>query len=325
MGAVVHREAESHSVDLSLLVRQVRWEAQDVVSVLLESSDGAGLPAWTPGSHLDLHLPGGLVRNYSLCGEVGAHEWRIGVLREPDGGGGSAYVHDSLRVGSVIPGHGPRNNFVLEPADSYLFIAGGIGITPILPMVRHVEAAGIPWQLLYGGRSRASMAFCDELAAHGDRVRLHPQDESGLLPLDEALGMPVPGRLVYCCGPAPLLDAVEAAMAGWPPGSLVIERFRPVAQEHDPAADESFEVVAQRSGVTVRVAPGESVLAALEAQGVDIPNSCREGICGTCETRIVEGVADHRDSLLSDAERESMATMMPCVSRGLGARLVLDA
>ena len=325
MDAVVHRELESHAVDLTLRVRQLRWEAQDVVSVLLESADGNPLPQWTPGSHLDLHLPNALVRNYSLCGQVGVAAWRIAVLREPDGGGGSAFVHDSLRVGAVISAHGPRNNFVLEPADPYLFIAGGIGITPILPMVAHAEAAGIPWKLLYGGRSRASMAFSDELAPYGDRVLIHPQDEAGLLPLDQTLASPVVGRLVYCCGPPSLLAAAEVAMGAWPQGSLVIERFHPVVHEHDAKGDVTFEVVAQRSNISVRVVPGQSVLAALEAQGVDIPNSCREGICGTCETRIVEGVADHRDSLLSDDERASMATLMPCVSRSVGPRLVLDA
>ena len=324
MGAVIRREHDSHAVDLTFLVRQVRWEAHDVVSVLLESADGNPLPPWTPGSHLDLHLPNGLTRNYSLCGTSDPRVWRIGVLREPQGGGGSAYIHDSLRVGAELHGHGPRNNFLLEPAASYLFIAGGIGITPVLPMVRQAEEQGVPWQLLYGGRTRASMAFLDELADFGDRVQAHPQDELGLLPLAEVLGEPVPDRLVYCCGPAALMDAVEAAMAAWPAESLVIERFRPVEHVESTSAD-AFEVVAAKSGVTVTVAPGESVLAALERSGVMIPNSCREGICGTCETRIVEGVADHRDSLLSDAERESMATMMVCVSRAAGSRLVLDA
>ena len=324
MGAVIRREHESHAIDLTFLVRQVRWEAQDVVSVLLESADGSPLPPWTPGSHLDLHLPNGLTRNYSLCGTPDPRVWRIGVLREPQGGGGSAYIHDSLRVGAELPGHGPRNNFLLEPATSYQFIAGGIGITPILPMIRQAEEQGIPWQLLYGGRARSSMAFLDELALYGDRVRVHPQDELGLLPLDDVLREPVDGCLVYCCGPGALMDAVEAAMAAWPAESLVIERFRPV--EHvEPTSTDAFEVVAAKSGVSVTVAPGESVLAALERIGVTIPNSCREGICGTCETRIVEGVADHRDSLLSDAERESMATMMVCVSRAAGSRLVLDA
>lgn len=324
MGAVIRREHESHAVDLTFIVRQIRWEAQDVASVLLERADGAALPPWTPGSHIDLHLPNGLTRNYSLCGTADPRVWRIGVLREPQGGGGSAYIHDALRVGTELEGHGPRNNFVLEPASSYQFIAGGIGITPIIPMIRQAEDQGIPWQLLYGGRARNSMAFLDELVEYGDRVTLHPQDELGLLPLGDVLGEPVAGRLVYCCGPAALMDAVEATMSAWPADSLVIERFRPVAHDESDSTD-AFEVVATKSGVTVTVAPEESVLSALERSGVMIPNSCREGICGTCETRIIEGIADHRDSLLSDAERASMATMMVCVSRSAGPRIVLDA
>lgn len=311
-------------MDLELRVRAIRWEAEGVVSVLLESTDGSSLPSWTPGSHMDLHLPNGLVRNYSLSSDPqDTRTWRIGVLREPAGGGGSAFVHDSLRPGQLISGHGPRNNFVLEPADSYTFIAGGIGITPILPMVMSAEHQGVPWRLIYGGRTRASMAFVDEITPYGDPVLLHPQDEMGLLPLAELVGTPVSGQLVYCCGPAPLLDAVEEVMGAWPEGSLVIERFKPLELPSS-AGEEVFDVVAQRSGATITVSAGQSILSALEDAGIFVPNSCREGICGTCETTIVEGTADHRDSLLSQAERDSMSSMMVCVSRCAGQRLVLD-
>jgi ferredoxin-NADP reductase len=313
----------------------MRWEAEDVVSVLLESEDGSNLPPWTPGAHLDLILPNGLVRNYSLSNAALTGDerstWRIAVLKEPDGGGGSQYVHDSLRVGQVIRGHGPRNNFVLEPAPSYLFIAGGIGITPILPMISKAVQDGIPWQLLYGGRKRASMAFLDELADFTTQVTIHPQDEAGLLPLSEWAAEPVAGRLIYCCGPGPLLDAVEKATEHWPQGSLVIERFRPLtnadpeAAAHDlPGGTESFEVVAARTGISVHVPAGTTILAALEKAGIDVPNSCREGICGTCETPVLDGVPVHRDSLLSPEERASNQTMMPCISRCSGPRLVLD-
>ncbi|MGI9196286.1 MAG: PDR/VanB family oxidoreductase [Candidatus Nanopelagicales bacterium] len=324
MGAMTSRDPDQHGIDLDLRVRQVRWEADGVVSLILEDPAGNPLPQWAPGSHLDLHLPGGLTRNYSLSGDPADRQsWRVAVLREPAGRGGSAYVHDELRAGQVLAAHGPRNNFSLRPAESYLFIAGGIGITPILPMVRRAQADGTPWRLLYGGRQRASMAFLPELEAYGDAVTVWPQDERGLLPLADVLADPVPGGLVYCCGPGALMAAVEEAMDRWPPESLVIERFAPVAappDEHGAA----FEVEARRSGVTALVGDGVSVLATLEAAGVEIPNSCREGICGTCETRILEGTADHRDSLLSDEERASMQTMMVCVSRSGGPRLVLD-
>jgi len=322
MGAVTRRESNSHSRDLKVRVRQIRWEAEGVVSLLLENSDGSPLPEWEPGSHLDLNLPNGLVRNYSLCGDVDSDTWRIGVLREAAGGGGSAFIHDLLRVGSVLSGHGPRNNFFLETAQSYLFIAGGIGITPMLAMIAYAEKLGIPWRLLYGGRERVSMAFTSELQAYGERVRIHPHDEYGLLPLSKVLSKPTPGELVYCCGPEPLLSAVESAMKNWPGGSLFVERFKSAAVQ--PKTGGQIEVVAQASGITVFVAPDQSILAALEAAGINVPNSCREGICGTCETNIVEGIADHRDSLLSDSERESNSTLMVCVSRCTGPRLVLD-
>lgn len=324
MGAVTRRDPDQHGIDLDLRVRQIRWEAEDVVSLVLDDPRGEPLPAWTPGSHLDLHLPGGLTRNYSLSGDpADGHAWRVAVLREPAGRGGSAYVHDQLRVGQVLSAHGPRNNFTLVSADSYVFIAGGIGITPILPMIRRAQAEGRPWRLLYGGRRRASMAFLSELAAYGDAVTVWPQDERGLLPLDDVLAEPRPGCLVYCCGPGPLMAAVEEAMEHWPAESLVIERFAP-AESHAEDLTGTFEVEARRSGITVRVEEGTSVLATLEAAGIEVPNSCREGICGTCETRILEGAADHHDSLLSEQERESMQTMMVCVSRSRGSRLVLD-
>lgn len=321
---MTRREADQRAVDLTLRVRQMRWEADEVLSLVLEDAAGGALPTWTPGSHLDLHLPGGLTRNYSLCGDPqDPREWRIAVFRESNGRGGSAYIHDKLRVGQTLTGLGPRNNFPLRPAGSYVFIAGGIGITPILPMIRRAQEDGCGWSLLYGGRRRASMAFLEDLEAYGDAVRVWPQDELGLLPLDATLALPSEGCAVYCCGPGPLMAAVEDAMRHWPDNSLFIERFAPVAP---PTGDlgGAFEVEARRSGVTVEVCEGTSILSALEAAGIDVPNSCREGICGTCETFILEGEVEHHDSLLSEAERASMRSMMVCVSRSRLPRLVLD-
>ncbi|RBY76115.1 oxidoreductase [Geodermatophilus sp. TF02-6] len=316
----------NEDTDLRLLVRQLRWEADGVLSVLLENADGAELPAWTPGAHIDLTLPGGLVRQYSLCGSLDDRRtWRLGVLREPDGRGGSAAVHDRLRAGMVLEACGPRNNFALGDAQRYVFIAGGIGITPILAMVREAERRGADWTLLYGGRCRESMAFVEELRGHEGKVTLHPEAEHGLLPLVDLLATPVPGALVYCCGPERLIGAVSDAMASWPPGSLHIERFRPVA----PAAemedsDHEFEVEAAGSGVRVRVPVGTTVVRALESVGVYPATSCEEGICGTCETKVLDGVPDHRDSLLSPEEQQAGNSMMICVSRCRGPRLVLD-
>lgn len=198
--------------------------ADGVVSLTLRRPDGGVLPAWTPGAHIDVLLEGddgeegGLIRQYSLCGRPADRAgWQIAVLREPRGRGGSAYVHDHLREGTTVRVRGPRNTFPLRPAARHLFIAGGVGITPILPMVEAAEAAGDDWLLLYGGRTRASMAFLDRLAPHGDRVLIRPQDEYGLLDLAAHLGVPEEGTLVHACGPEPLLLAVQEQCAGWPP------------------------------------------------------------------------------------------------------------
>jgi ferredoxin-NADP reductase len=266
-----------------------------------------------------------LVRQYSLCSSPAEDGvWRIGVLRTPDSRGGSQRVHDTLTEGTTVNVRGPRNHFPLVTASTYLFIAGGIGITPMLPMIAQAEAAGADWRLLYGGRHRASMAFLPELACYGDRVTVVPQDEAGFLDLDGALGTPQTGTLVYCCGPEGLLSAVEAKCANWPSGSLHLERFSAKPQETSEVADESFELVLQQTGVTVTVPPGKSVFdAALEA-GANVLGSCMEGICGTCETEVVEGDVDHRDSVLNEEEQASNEFMMICVSRCKSKRLVLD-
>ena len=337
-------ETTSDKVDLNgtltLLVRQMTWQSEGVMTLVLEDAAGADLPQWTPGAHLDLHLPGAIVRQYSLCGDpLDRQRWRVAVLLEQVGRGGSRAVHRDLRPGMVLTARGPRNNFELRPAGAYRFVAGGIGITPILAMVNHARDHGTPWSLLYGGRSRGSMAFVEELpqgdgagaggggdgGGDGDgEVTVVPQDEAGLLPLADLLADVEPNTLVYACGPGPLLDAIERATAHWPPGSLVLERFAPVSAPVPQGLESSFEVEAAASGVTVTVEPGTSIVRALESAGVYPETSCEEGICGTCETRVLAGTPQHRDSLLSEAERETGETMMICVSRCAGQRLVLD-
>jgi len=308
---------------VTLEVTARRQRAEGVVSLTLARPDRGRLPDWTPGAHLDLVLPNGATRQYSLCGDRwDAHSYRIAVLREPDGRGGSAYVHDELRAGDRVGVGGPRNHFPLVPAERYLFIAGGIGITPLLPMIHHADVLGADWTLLYGGRSQASMAFTDELAAYGDRVHLVPQDEHGLLDLAPWLAAPRHDARVYCCGPAPLLAAAEAACRHWPPHSLRVERFAP--KEHGPVRDEPFEIELARSGRTLTVPRGTSVLDALRAAGTDVLSSCRQGTCGTCETPVLRGVPEHRDSILADHERAAGDCMFPCVSRARTRRLVLD-
>jgi len=298
--------------------------ADGVLSLRLERGDGGRLPDWAPGAHIDLQLDNDLVRQYSLCGDRwDPYGYEVAVLREPDGRGGSAYVHEHLAVGDTVGVGGPRNNFHLAPATEYLFVAGGIGITPILPMVQAAERLGTPWRLLYGGRTGLSMAFTDRLAGFGDRVTLAPQDTCGLLDLDAAVAGLAPGGKVYCCGPAPLLAAIERATAHLPVGALRTERF--VAEElPPPRRDAPFEIVLARSGRCLTVTPARSVLDVLAEHGVHLLSSCRQGLCGTCETGVVAGVPDHRDSLLDDAERRRGDCMFVCVSRACSDRLVLD-
>ncbi|MBO2464816.1 PDR/VanB family oxidoreductase [Actinomadura violacea] len=297
--------------------------ADGVVTLALARPDGGRLPDWAPGAHVDLVLPNGLTRQYSLCGDRwDARMYRVGVLHEPAGRGGSAFVHDELSVGDAVGIGGPRNNFRLVPSERYLFIAGGIGITPLLPMVRQAEMLGADWRLLYGGRSRTSMAFLDELEPYGAKVTVVPQDQQGLLDLPAWLPGEAPDTKVYCCGPAPLLEAVEGRCAGWRRGLLRTERF--VARENGAVRDEPFEMELRRSGMTVAVPPGRSVLDAAGAAGANVLSSCRQGLCGTCETAVLDGVPDHRDSILDDDEREAGDCMFVCVSRSRSDRLVLD-
>ncbi|MFZ3469842.1 PDR/VanB family oxidoreductase [Streptomyces sp. 4.24] len=288
--------------------------AQGVLSLVLESPE---LPPWAPGAHVDVALPSGLVRQYSLCGDPAVQgRYTIAVRLVEDGRGGSREAHAQLVEGAELSVRPPRNRFPLEPSPSYAFVAGGIGITPILPMLRAATAAGADWTLLYGGRSRASMPFLAELGAYGDRVTILPEDEAGLPDLAPLSGSPE-GTLVYCCGPAPLMEAVRAAAPAGVPVHL--ERFSPAAGAGDA---KPFTVELHRSGRTIEVAAAESTLAAVRRELPDTPYSCEQGFCGTCQHRVLSGEVDHRDALLTDGERED--SMLLCVSRAASDRLVLD-
>ncbi|MFJ4937767.1 PDR/VanB family oxidoreductase [Streptomyces pseudovenezuelae] len=310
----------SDAYEAELVVDRRDSAADGVLALTLRHPLGEQLPAWEPGAHIDVVLGPGLERQYSLCGDPSDRtSWRIAVLREPAGRGGSAHVHEQLRQGGKVRVRGPRNHFALRPAPRYRFIAGGIGITPILPMLAAAQAAGAEWTLLYGGRTRDSMAFTEELSRYGDRVTVAPQDESGLLDLASVLDGVPEGTLVYCCGPGPLLDAVQEHC---PAGLLHVERFAP--KEQPEGENTQFEVELAQTGTTVTVAPDVSVLDAVRATGVEVLFSCTEGTCGTCETDVLDGTPDHRDSVLTDEEREAGETMMICVSRCRGKKLVLD-
>ena len=306
----------------TLRVQRMAWLADGVVEVVLADPSGAPLPDWQPGAHVVLRLADELSRQYSLCGDPAERgSWTIAVHRVPASRGGSSHVHDRLRVGSLLPVEGPVNNFPLVKADRYLMLAGGIGITPILAMTRSLRESGADFELVYCGRRASLMAYRDEIAGWGDdRVTLHADDEDGG-PLDlRALLEARPGALVYCCGPEGMIAAVEEAA---PDPSLVrVERFRAAPAAQDPG--EAFDVLIAGSGERIRVEPGESVLAALDRAGHRVPFSCREGICGTCETKVVCGEPDHRDSVLTPEERAENGSMMICVSRSRTPELVLD-
>lgn len=306
----------------TLRVKRMAWEAPGVVSVDLVAPDGAALPPWEAGSHIDLHLPAAPVRQYSLCGDPDDRStWRIAV-REVPGGVVSGLVHKALRPGAMVETAGPRNSFPLVPSPSYLFIAGGIGITPILPMLRAAQRMGAQATLLLCAKRAGGAPFLEMARGLGEVV-LHCSAEGTRLDVAARLATVEPGTLLYCCGPTSLMTAVEAAAAHWPDGSLRFEWFAPKPRPEGDGAD-AFDVVCARSALTLRVDASTSVLAALRGAGLDLPSSCEQGVCGTCECRVLEGDVEHRDSILSASERAANAAMMTCVSRAKGARLVLD-
>jgi ferredoxin-NADP reductase/DMSO/TMAO reductase YedYZ heme-binding membrane subunit len=303
---------------IAVVVHDLRPAANDVVAVTLAAADRTPLPAWEPGAHVDLVLPSGAIRQYSLCGDPGdTYTVRLGVLRVPAGRGGSAEVHE-LSVGQRVWISLPRNKFPLVLADHYTFVAGGIGITAILPMVRTVARAGLDWRLVYGGRSRASMAFADELLALGeDRVRLVPQDTDGLPDLVAVLEQTPAGAAVYCCGPEPLSAAMERTIAAdFPDRHLHVERFS--------ERTDQFQVELRRSGHVLTVPAERTLLAVIRDAVPTAASSCEEGFCGTCRLRVLAGVPDHRDTVLPATQRDRRDVIYPCVSRSRGPRLVVD-
>lgn len=308
----------------TLTVRSKRLVAGDVLEVTLARPDDSRLPDWAPGAHIDLMLPNGTTRQYSLVGDRwDAHTYTVAVLRERDGRGGSELIHSGLEVGMAVGFGGPRNNFRLAPAEEYLFVAGGIGITPILPMIRQAQLLDIPWRLLYLGRTRPGMAYLDELEASGDRVTVHAADERGRADLDTWMPQTGGAVRVYACGPERLLAAVDAWAAPLGRHAVRLERFTAAPGVGDGVATR-FEVEIPRIGQTVEVAPDESIVDAVRRVGVEVLTSCGQGVCGTCETVVLRGDPEHRDSLLDDEERAHSDCMFPCISRARSARLVLD-
>lgn len=314
----------SGSTNLPLSVGGRRTVALDVVEFALHPVDGGELPEWRPGAHLDVVTGTGLVRQYSLCGDPGDRTgYRIAVLRQPEGRGGSAWLYEGLHEGDRVMVSTPRNHFPLEPGPRYVFLAGGIGITPLLPMIRQVAAEGAEWSLHYGGRTRASMAYAEDLrAVDASRVHLLPFDECGLIDLDAALDEAGPQQHVYCCGPEPLIGAAEKACAARGL-RLRTERFSPKDIDVSPA-DSPFTVRIASTGAELVVPAGRSIVEVLTEAGVDVLTSCEEGTCGTCETAVLGGDPDHRDSVLTEEEQAAGDRILPCVSRSRTPELVLD-
>ncbi|TQL66962.1 ferredoxin-NADP reductase [Nocardioides albertanoniae] len=305
-------------------VRQARLEADGVISLELVPDSGL-LPAYEPGSHLDIELPSGVVRQYSLCSPpADLSFYRIAVLREPEGRGGSAEIHETMLVGKRLRIRGPRNHFQLEPSPRYLFIAGGIGITPMLAMVIRAEREKSPYEVVYVGRHLESMAFRDKLAT-GPHVKVLVSSATGRPDLDELVGSVTDDTLVYACGPDAMLKDLEAACerAGRA-GQLRTERFASDgAAAAESASGGAFEVELRRSGTVLTVGADQGLLEVIEPH-CDVMTSCEDGYCGTCETAVLEGTPEHHDTILNEREREAGKTMMVCVGRSKGPRLVLD-
>jgi ferredoxin-NADP reductase len=302
-----------------------RVQPTSTVAVIeLEPVGDGSLPPFEPGAHIDLVLANGMVRQYSLLPPLpGRTSWRVAVLREPAGRGGSAFVHDSVEVGTTLTAIGPRNHFALTPAARYVFVAGGIGITPLLGMIEAAERAEIPWQLFYAGRTRREMLFLAELLRrYAYRVSPHAADTHGRLDVTDVVRRAADDALVYCCGPDSMTREAEAAGADRP-GLVRVERFAP-ADLARPTPDTSFDVELARSGTRLAVPAGTSLLDMLDDAGVFVISSCQEGTCGSCETGVLDGMVDHRDSVLTSEERAAGSTMMVCVSRALSPSLTLD-
>ena len=306
---------------MRLLITQTTWEADHVLSLFLRSPDGTALPRWEPGAHIEVALPSGRCRQYSLCGDPNDTRcYRIAILQVAEGRGGSVEVHTRVRAGQLLTVQGPRNHFLLVASPAYLFIAGGIGITAMLAMTARVAAAGAEWKLVYTGRRRTGMAFIDEaLALDPERVDVVPKDERGRPDLGRIIGAAAPGTAVYCCGPDRLLHDVREQVTARPDLSLHSQRFTGTAASGGAA----LRVELRRTGRIIDVPANRSVLQAVRDVLPAVPTGCEQGICGGCRTTVLAGEPDHRDELLSSAERAA-GQMLICVSRARSERLVLD-
>lgn len=310
-------------------MKRVSYEADNINSYELVAPEGGDLVPFTAGSHIDLHLQNGMIRSYSIVNDQCERQrYVIAVNKDASGRGGSSFIHDTIRPGDTVLVSAPRNNFALhEKAESSVLIAGGIGITPLMAMIRRLEALARPWKLFYAARTRQAAAFVDDLGAirpdaHSD-LHLDFDDERAGRMFDLAgIVAKAPAQAhIYCCGPAPMLEAFEKATAGRPASHIHVEYFQ---AKHAPAVSGGFEVRLARSNRTIAVEPGKTILAALLEAGIMANHSCSEGVCGTCETAVIEGIPDHRDLFLRPEERAANKTIMICCSGSKSGTLVLD-
>lgn len=308
---------------ISCMVKEMRLESDDVISVVIQRANHELLPTWKPGAHIDVVLPGDRVRQYSLCGpQADDGTYRIAVLREEAGSGGSEYIHENLRVGDSVTIRQPRNNFDLASAVEYRFVAGGIGVTALLSMVHAAERTETPWSLVYLGKVRERMAFLNELTALApDKVQVIESSRVGRPSINEVTGPYREGTQLYACGPSGLLQAIKRS--AWPEESMHFEQFEPDYVAMNAPAQE-FRLRLKSDGRALTVPADSSALDALEEAGVVWPFSCREGTCGTCEAHVIAGRVDHRDAILTPAERRASETMMVCVSRAEAGEVTLD-
>jgi vanillate O-demethylase ferredoxin subunit len=314
---------------IEVRVKRISYEADSINSYELVARDGSELAPFTAGGHIDLHLPNGMIRSYSLVnGQHERHRYVIAVYKDNASRGGSSFVHDNIRAGDIITVSCPRNNFALhEEADHSILIAGGIGITPLLSMIRRLESLGRRWELFYAARTRLAAAFLDELRTLRPNVHLNlhvdlDDERSGrMFDVPAIVGKASAQAHLYCCGPPPMLQAFEAATAGRPADHVHVEYFQ--AREA-PATEGGFEVRLARSNRTITVEPGKTILDALLEAGIAANHACAEGVCGTCETRVLEGIPDHRDQFLSAEEQAANNTIMICCSGARSPMLVLD-
>jgi ferredoxin-NADP reductase len=314
---------------MQVRVKRITYEAENINSYELIGPRGGDLVPFTAGSHIDLYLSNGMIRSYSLVNDQGEQSrYVIAVNKDTSSRGGSKFIHETVRVGDVITISHPKNNFALqENASRSVLIAGGIGITPLLSMIRRLEALGRAWELYYAARTRFTAAFLDELNTLRPNVHLNlhvnfDQEPSGrMIDLSSILSNVPADAHVYCCGPVPMLEAFEAAAAGRPSAQVHVEYFK--AKER-PAAEGGFEVKLARSSRTITVQTGKTILDALLDAGIMANYACAEGVCGTCETKVIEGIPDHRDLFLSKEEQAENKTIMICCSGSKSSTLVLD-